>query len=108
MESHPEVRLDQIIAVGGGTQNHIWMQIIADILGRRVCTPTETVGACYGDALMAALGVGWKGFENYASLTNYIRAGKTYIPDPAVHAQYQKFQELLIQQEVLQEEFQKF
>ena len=88
MESHPEARVDRIIAVGGGAQNPIWLQIIADILGKPVSTPKETVGACYGDALMAALGVKWPGFETYASLTKYIRAGRTYIPDPSAHSRY--------------------
>ncbi len=80
MESHPEARVERIIAGGGGAQNPIWLQIIADILGKPVSTPKETVGACYGDALMAALGVRWPGFETYASLTTYIRAGQTYVP----------------------------
>ena len=37
---------------------------------------------------MAALGVKWPGFETYASLTKYIRAGRTYIPDPSAHSRY--------------------
>ena len=88
MESHPEARVERIIAVGGGAQNPIWLQIIADILGKPVSTPKETVGACYGDALMAALGVKWPGFETYASLTKYIRAGQTYVPEPTAHRRY--------------------
>ncbi|MBR4579091.1 MAG: carbohydrate kinase, partial [Oscillospiraceae bacterium] len=92
MESHPEARIDRIIAVGGGAQNPLWMQIIADILGKEISTPQVTVGACYGDALMAALGVSFPGFENYAALTRYVRAGRTYAPDPKAHAAYEKYQ----------------
>ena len=92
MESHPEARIDRIIAVGGGAQNPLWMQIIADILGKEISTPQVTVGACYGDALMAALGVSFPGFENYAALTRYVRAGRTYAPDPRAHAVYEKHQ----------------
>ena len=92
MESHPEVKIDRIIAAGGGAQNPLWMQIIADILGKEIATPEVTVGACYGDALMAALGVKHEGFEDYASLTGFIRAGRTYQPDPAAHEAYQKYQ----------------
>jgi para-nitrobenzyl esterase len=33
-----------------------------------------------------------EGFEDYASLTNVIRAGRTYQPDPAAHESYQKYQ----------------
>ena len=92
METHPEVKIDRIIAAGGGAQNPLWMQIIADILGKEIAVPQVTVGACYGDALMAALGVKYEGFEDYASLTDIIRAGETYVPDPAAHAVYEKYQ----------------
>ena len=81
-----------IIAAGGGTQNPLWMQIIADVLGKEIEVPAVTVGACYGDALMAALGSGAEGFENYAALSRIIRAGKTYVPDPAAHEIYGKYQ----------------
>ncbi|MBR3718256.1 MAG: FGGY-family carbohydrate kinase [Firmicutes bacterium] len=92
MEEHPEVKIDRIIAAGGGTQNPLWMQIIADVLGKEIEVPAVTVGACYGDALMAALGSGAEGFENYAALSRVIRAGKTYVPDPAAHEIYGKYQ----------------
>ena len=94
MESHPEVKLDRIIAVGGGTLNPVWMQIITDILGRSVATPEQTVGACYGDAMMAALGIRWEGFESYADLTKLIRTGKVYEPDPAAHEKYKAYQRI--------------
>jgi xylulokinase len=92
METHPEVKIDRIIAAGGGAQNPLWMQIIADILGKEIATPAVTVGACYGDALMAALGVKYEGFEDYASLTDFIRAGQVYRPDPDAHEAYKKYQ----------------
>ena len=94
MESHPEVKLDRIIAVGGGTQNPVWMQIIADILGKSVDTPAETVGACFGDAMMAALAVKHPGFESYASLTNFIKPGRTYRPNMENHRVYQTYQQV--------------
>lgn len=92
MRSHENVPIDRIIAVGGGTQNPVWMQIIADILGTPVSTPAVTVGACFGDALMAALAVKHPGFESYSALTNYIHGGKTYLPDAEKHQQYCRFQ----------------
>ena len=92
MRSHENVPIDRIIAVGGGTQNAVWMQIIADILGTPVSTPAVTVGACFGDALMAALAVKHPGFESYSALTNYIRDGKTYLPDLEKHRKYCRFQ----------------
>ena len=92
MRSHENVPIHRIIAVGGGTLNPVWMQIIADILGTPVSTPAVTVGACFGDALMAAQAVKYPGFESYDALTNYIQDGITYLPDMDNHAAYRKYQ----------------
>ena len=48
----------RIIAVGGGTQGGLWTQIVSDVTGRPQLVPQETIGASYGDALMAGIGVG--------------------------------------------------
>lgn len=92
MRSHGNVHIDRIIAVGGGTLNPVWMQIIADILGTPLSTPAVTVGASYGDAMMAALAIKHPGFQDYSSLTAIIREGKTYEPDFEKHAVYQHYQ----------------
>ncbi|GGL30166.1 FGGY-family carbohydrate kinase [Phycicoccus endophyticus] len=48
----------RIVAVGGGTQGGLWPQIVSDVSGREQLVPTETIGASYGDALIAAVGAG--------------------------------------------------
>jgi xylulokinase len=48
----------RIVAVGGGTAGDLWMQIVSDVTGREQEVPSETVGACYGDAFLAAVGTG--------------------------------------------------
>lgn len=50
--------IGRIMLVGGGTKNPIWMQAIADVCGREVSVAKVTVGACFGDAIMAALAGG--------------------------------------------------
>ena len=92
MRSHENVQIDRIIAVGGGTLNPVWMQIITDILGTPISTPEITIGACFGDALMAALAVGHPGFEDYGSLTRFVHDGVVYTPDPENHEKYKKYQ----------------
>lgn len=94
MRSHENVQIDRIIAVGGGTLNPVWMQIIADILGTTISTSKVTVGACYGDALMAAQAVGYPGFENYDKLTDFIEDGVSYVPNMENHKIYQKYQRI--------------
>lgn len=48
----------KLLAVGGGTKNSVWAQATSDIsdLAQTVCQ--KTVGACYGDAFLAALALG--------------------------------------------------
>jgi xylulokinase len=46
------------VAVGGGLRSPIWAQAISDITGRPQLVPEQAIGASYGDALLAAIGVG--------------------------------------------------
>ena len=49
---------DSIIAVGGGTQGDVWVQIVSDITGVSQLIPERTLGASYGDAMLAGLASG--------------------------------------------------
>jgi xylulokinase len=46
----------RLVAVGGGTKSSIWAQIVTDVTGYPQVIPTQTIGASYGDALLAARG----------------------------------------------------
>jgi xylulokinase len=46
------------VAVGGGLRSPIWAQTLSDITGRPQLVPEQAIGASYGDALLAAIGVG--------------------------------------------------
>jgi xylulokinase len=46
------------VAVGGGAAGSLWPQIVSDVCGRAQDIPAQTVGASYGDALLAAAAVG--------------------------------------------------
>jgi xylulokinase len=73
----------RLVAVGGGTQGGLWTQIVSDVTGRSQEVPAQTIGASYGDALMAAIGVGLVAPE-----TNWAAAGQTIMPNPAVREVY--------------------
>jgi xylulokinase len=49
---------DRILAVGGGTKNALWLQATSDFGGVPQIVSEKTVGASYGDALIAAIAVG--------------------------------------------------
>jgi xylulokinase len=51
-------RPERVRAVGGGTRNRVWAQATSDISGLAQTVCSHTIGASYGDAFLAALGVG--------------------------------------------------
>lgn len=50
--------IERAVAVGGGTQGRLWMQIVSDVTGLPQTIPTTTIGASYGAAYLAASAVG--------------------------------------------------
>jgi xylulokinase len=45
----------RIVAVGGGTQGTLWLQIVSDVTGLSQEVPAITIGASYGAAFLAAV-----------------------------------------------------
>lgn len=46
--------IGRVVAVGGGTQGRLWMQIVSDATGLVQDVPETTIGASYGAAFLAA------------------------------------------------------
>lgn len=65
------------VAVGGGLRSPIWAQILSDITGRPQLVPEQAIGASYGDALLAAIGVGL-----VPAGTDWARIAREITPDP--------------------------
>jgi xylulokinase len=68
---------ERIVAAGGGTQGGLWTQIVTDVCRREQQIPAQTIGASYGDALMAGIGTGL-----VDPATDWARAGVTLEPNP--------------------------
>ena len=68
----------RIVAVGGGTHSRLWTQIVSDVTGREQVLPAETIGASYGDALLAAIGTGVVPKD-----TDWARPDSVVVPDLA-------------------------
>ncbi len=49
---------ENIHAVGGGTKSKVWLQATSDTCGRVQNIRAKNLGACFGDAFLAALAVG--------------------------------------------------
>jgi len=77
---------ERIIAVGGGTRNDLWMQLVADIAAVELAIPQQLIGASYGDAFMAGVGIGL--FRDLTEISRWVKTKKVVSPDRAAHEQY--------------------
>ncbi|MBI9109004.1 MAG: FGGY-family carbohydrate kinase [Spirochaetales bacterium] len=53
------VEARRIMAIGGASESRSLLQTISDITGITQYIPDKTLGACYGDAFLAAVGTGY-------------------------------------------------
>jgi xylulokinase len=90
------VRPERILAVGGGTKNPLWLQIVADVAGLELHVPEQQIGASYGDAFLAGVGVGL--YKNLSEIKRWVKIKDVVRPDPvaweAYAVNYQIFREL--------------
>lgn len=86
------VRIDRIVAVGGGARSPLWLQIKADVLGRPVAVPRVREGACFGAALLAGAACGaWASIDEAVAACVHIE--RAYEPDPGRRQRYaQRYQ----------------
>jgi xylulokinase len=74
---------ERIVAVGGGLRSPVWAQAVSDITGRPQLVPEQAIGASYGNALLAAIGVGLVPPD-----TDWAKIAREIKPDPRNHALY--------------------
>jgi xylulokinase len=90
------VEPQRILAVGGGTKNLPWLQIVSDVAGITMMVPKQQIGASYGDAFMAGVGVGI--FNDLTEVTQWVEMKHEIHPDPerqqAYNLNYRIFREL--------------
>ncbi len=93
------VSAKRIIGVGGGTKNLGWMQMVSDIANIEMVIPEQQIGASYGDAFMA--GVGVKKFKNLNEIKKWIRNKTIIKPNMENHEKYESlykiYRELYVQ-----------
>ncbi len=71
------------MAVGGGLRSPIWAQTVSDVTGRHQLVPEQAIGASYGDALLAAIGVGLM-----PPTTDWAKIAREIKPEPGNHERY--------------------
>jgi xylulokinase len=80
----------RLVAVGGGTRNRTWLQIVSDVTGLPQDLPAVTLGACYGDAFLAGLGLDL--FPNLAAARErWSAVAERIAPHAGCHALYDEY-----------------
>ncbi|MEI8332243.1 MAG: FGGY-family carbohydrate kinase [Chloroflexota bacterium] len=74
---------EHLTAVGGGTKSGLWTQVVSDVTGLRQVIPAVTIGASYGDAMLAGDGAGL-----VAADARWNAPADTLVPDGRAGARY--------------------
>lgn len=85
----------EVVAVGGGTKSALWLQVVSDITGRPQKAPAVTLGASYGDAFLAGLGVGL--FDSYQAINTWLKDVRTIAPIAENTARYTPYKQLYLE-----------
>ncbi|WP_426187320.1 FGGY-family carbohydrate kinase [Microbacterium sp. TWP3-1-2b2] len=78
--------ITRIVAVGGGTQGQLWLQVISDVTGLVQEVPETTIGASYGAAFLAACAIASDGAAPV--ITDWNPITKTITPNAELRAFY--------------------
>ncbi len=81
-------RDQRLVAVGGGTEGGLWPQIVSDVLQEPQQVPRYTLGASYGDALLAGLAVDLTDGEGWNPIATSIE------PDQDAASDYERLYQL--------------
>lgn len=80
----------KVVAVGGGTKNRKWMQIVSDISGRDLLIG-GVFGAAFGDALLAALATGhFSSIEEINKILRFKDQVKSNALNQEIYGKYKK------------------
>jgi len=84
-EQHPST---PIHASGGLAKSELWLQMLADIFGRRVEVPSSVEASCLGAALVVLRSTGQ--MKRWEEAKLWSSSSRTYVPDMGNHATYTK------------------
>ena len=78
-----DVPVTRVVSVGGGVRGRLWPQIVTDVTRVEQDLPAVTIGASYGDALLAAIAA-----DVVPPETRWDRVETTLVPDEERAARY--------------------
>lgn len=85
-------KVGRIVAIGGGANSQIWMQILADVCNVEIAIPENTAaGTSIGSAIIAGVGTGiW---NDYSVAKKFLKIGSVLTPNPEAVDLYRKRQD---------------
>ncbi|MGE5553032.1 MAG: gluconokinase [Betaproteobacteria bacterium] len=85
----------EIRATGGFTRSPLWVQIIADLLGREITLTEVDEGSAFGAALLGQVALGI--VPDLASAARSVRLKPPVAPDPERHTYYRRLLDLFLE-----------
>lgn len=79
---------NKIIATGGFTRSEAWLQLLSDILGKKVCSFQDHEASAAGAAMLGAVAVGE--ISDYNNIKTNFKVKSTKEPDLKNYRKYQK------------------
>ena len=84
------IKIDSLLATGGGARSALWLQMKADILNRPIYSLGEAQSGTLGCIMLSGVACGiYKDLEEAAEV--FIRRGAEYQPDPEMHKAYESW-----------------
>ncbi len=81
--------IQKIVAVGGGTNSAVLLQIISSVIGKEILVPDIKSGASYGDAFLAGKAVGlFDSLSDIAEWIDYEKVSGGNVRDCSVYEKY--------------------
>ena len=82
-----DARPQRLLAIGGGVQDPLWLQICSDVSGLPQDVPRLTIGAAYGDAYLAGMAAGI--YDDFAPLRDtWVKIDRRIRPNTEAKAIY--------------------
>ena len=89
LEDASGTRADEVVVAGGATRSPLWLQLHADVTGRRFVLNENTDGPLLGCAVLASVGAGVYGSVEEAA-ENMVRRSEVIEPRPEVAEAYDR------------------
>lgn len=82
-------KIDEVVSIGGGAKNDVWLQMQSDVFDARIVKLSSEQGPGMGAAMLAAYGCGW--FDSLKSCADAVlQVNQTFEPDRANVARYRE------------------